>query len=40
MITLYKPDGKAVEVNENSLKYALSIGWTKTEPKGKNKKAK
>ncbi len=30
---LYKPNGKKVQVNEQSLKYALSIGWTKAKPK-------
>ena len=33
--TLYKPCGKKVEVNDDSLEYALSIGWTKEEPKKK-----
>ncbi len=35
MNKLYKPNGKEVEVNDNSLEYALSIGWTKTNPKAK-----
>ena len=32
MNKLYKPNGKEVEVNDNSLEYALSIGWTKSDP--------
>jgi len=41
MNKLYKPNGKEVEVNDNSLKYALSLGWTKTKPvKKAAKKAK
>ena len=32
MNKLYKPDGTEVTVNDNSLEYALSIGWTKTKP--------
>ncbi len=32
MNTLYKKDGTKVEVNDNSLEYALSIGWTKENP--------
>lgn len=45
MNKLYKPSGHEVEVNDNSLEYALSIGWTKEKPKAKkevkklNKKA-
>ena len=35
MHTLYKQSGKEVRVNENSLKYGLSIGWTKEKPKNK-----
>ena len=35
LITLYKPDGTEVRVNENSLKYATkTLGWKKTKPKG------
>ena len=37
MNTLYKPCGKEVQVNDNSLEYALSLGWTKKKP---SKKAK
>lgn len=32
MNTLYKPSGKKVAVNDNSLEYALSLGWTKKKP--------
>lgn len=32
MNKLYKPNGKEVTVNDNSLAYALSIGWTKENP--------
>ena len=45
MNTLYKPNGKEVTVNDNSLEYALSIGWNdkkpvkKAEPKKPTKKA-
>ena len=35
LTTLYKPSGQAVKVNDNSLAYALSIGWTKRKPKKK-----
>jgi hypothetical protein len=42
MNKLYKPDGTEVTVNDNSLAYALSIGWTKNKPKSEKplKKAK
>lgn len=42
MHKLYKPNGQEVSVNENSLKYALSIGWTDKPPAKKvaKKKAK
>lgn len=30
---LFKPNGMEVEVNERSLKYALSLGWTEEKPK-------
>lgn len=34
--TLYKPCGKAMKVNDNSLSYAKSIGWvTKAEKDAK-----
>lgn len=33
MNTLYKQDGTPVQVNNESLEYALSLGWTKAEPK-------
>jgi hypothetical protein len=40
MNKLYKPNGKEVQVNDNSLDYALSIGWTEKNPiKKKVKKA-
>jgi len=32
MNTLYKPNGKKVEVNDNSLQAALDLGWTKKNP--------
>ena len=32
---MYKPNGKEVEVNDNSIEYALSIGWTKKNPNKK-----
>ncbi len=32
MNKLYKPNGKEVEVNDNSLSYALSLGWTEKKP--------
>ena len=32
MNTLFKPNGKEVQVNDNSLAYALSIGWTVEDP--------
>ena len=31
--TLYKPNGVKMEVNKTSLKHALSLGWTKEDPK-------
>jgi len=30
--TLYKPSGVKVSVNDNSLAYALSLGWTEKKP--------
>jgi hypothetical protein len=35
LITLYKPNGVKIEVNQDSLKHALSLGWTKKKPKAK-----
>ena len=35
MNTLYKPCGKEMTVNDNSLSYALSIGWTVEDPTAK-----
>ena len=32
MNTLYKPNGKEVQVNDDSLCYALSIGWSEKKP--------
>ena len=32
MNKLYKPNGKEVTVNDNSLEYALSIGWNDKKP--------
>ena len=43
MNTLYKPDGQEMKVHNDSLEYALSIGWTKKKPVKKaasKKKAK
>ena len=39
MNKLYKPDGKEIEVNDTSLEYALSLGWTKKKPAAKKKAA-
>ena len=38
MNKLYKKDGTPVTVNDNSLEYALSIGWTKKKPVTKKAK--
>jgi len=32
MIKMYKPCGKEMEVNENSLKFAFSLGWSDKKP--------
>jgi hypothetical protein len=32
MNKLYKKDGTEVNVNDNSLAHALSLGWSKTNP--------
>ena len=32
MITLYKPSGNTVQVNEDSLKFALGLGWSEKKP--------
>lgn len=40
MHKLYKKDGTEVEVNDTSLEYALSLGWTKTKPKAVKKLTK
>ena len=33
LLTLYKQDGTKVNVNDNSLATALSLGWTEENPK-------
>ena len=39
MNTLYKPNGKKVEVNDQSLDYALNtLNWTKKKPAAKKTK--
>jgi len=42
MNTLYKQDGKKIEVNDNSLDFALKLGWARENPEKKptNKAAK
>jgi len=35
MNKLYKPNGVEVNVNDSSLKHALSIGWTVKKPAAK-----
>ena len=42
MNILYKPNGTKVEVNDNSLCHALSLGWSEKKPTSKKapKKAK
>lgn len=37
MNKLYKPCGKEVLVNDNSLEYALSLGWNDKKPATKKK---
>ena len=32
MNKLYKPNGKEVEVNDDSLEHALSLGWNDKKP--------
>ncbi len=32
MNKLYKPNGKPVDVNDQSLQAALDLGWTKKNP--------
>ena len=32
MHKLYKPSGAEVEVNDDSLKFALGLGWSKKKP--------
>ena len=38
MHKLYKPSGAEVEVNDDSLEFALGLGWTKKKPEKKTKK--
>lgn len=40
MNKLVKPNGKEVEVNDNSLQAALKLGWKKAESKPKAKAKK
>ena len=40
MYTLYKPNGAEVKVNDASLEYALSLGWSKTAKKPVKKPVK
>ena len=40
MNKLYKKDGTPVTVNDNSLEYALSIGWSKSNPTAKKAEKK
>lgn len=37
MNKLYKPNGQEMLVNDNSLKHALSIGWTEKKKKVEKK---
>lgn len=32
-----KPNGKEIEINDNSVEYAESIGWKLVKPKAKTK---
>ncbi len=32
MKTLYKQNGQPIDVNDSSLKHALSLGWTEKKP--------
>jgi len=38
--TLIKPNGTKVEVNDNSLKHALSLGWQKEEKQKRTRRTK
>ena len=38
MHTLYNPSGAEVQVNDDSLKFALGLGWSKEKPEKKTKK--
>ena len=33
LITLYKPDGRPVKVNESSIDAAIKLGWLEKAPK-------
>lgn len=35
LITLYKPDGRPVKVNERSLDAAIKLGWLEKYPNAK-----
>jgi len=35
LIALVKPDGTEIKVNQNSLEWALSLGWKKPTQKSK-----
>jgi hypothetical protein len=35
MNKLYKPNGKEVEVNDESLVFALNLGWSEKKPAAK-----
>ena len=38
MNTLYKPNGKEVQVSDTSFAHALSLGWTEKKPTKKKVK--
>lgn len=40
LITLYKPDGTPVQVNESSLDAAIDLGWLENDPTEKEQKKK
>jgi len=40
LTNLYKKNGVEMHINDNSLEYALSLGWTKTKPKKATKSKK
>ena len=39
LITLYKPDGRPVQVNETSLDAAIALGWLEDKPESEEEKA-